>query len=76
MGKIKKGLLAMTGRYLNVYQKAIIINSIIASKLWYTSHVYPLPMEFSKLINTEIFKFIWNSKVDPIKRDVITKSKD
>ena len=45
--KIKKGLKAMTGRYLNLYQRAVLINSVIASKLWYTSHVYPLPVKFS-----------------------------
>ena len=74
--KIKKGLAAMTGRYMNIYQKAVLINAIIASKLWYTSHVYPLPTEYVKLINTEIFKYIWNSSVDPIKRNVLYMGKD
>ena len=74
--KIKNGLLVLMGRYLSVYQKAIIINSLIASKLWYTSHVYPLPLQYSQLINTKIFEYIWNSKVDPIKRVILYKSKD
>ena len=76
-GKIKKQLEIMKGRYLNLYQKAIIINSLIASKLWYTSHVYPLPERISGLINTEIFCYIWGSyNSKPIKREVLYKSKD
>ena len=75
--KIKKQLGIMKGRYLNLYQKAIIINSLIASKLWYTSHVYPLPERISVLINTEIFCYIWGSyNSKPIKREVMYKSKD
>ena len=74
--KIKKGLAAMTGRYMNIFQKALLINATIASKIWYTSHVYPLPIEYVKQINKEVFKFIWNSPVDPIKRDVLYNSKD
>ena len=63
------------GRYLSMYQKVVIVNSMIASKLWYVSHVYPLPLEYSKLINKEIFKYIWNSNANPIKREVIYMSK-
>ena len=74
--KIKIRFSMMLGRNLNIYQKAIIINSLISSKIWYTSHVYPLPIEYSKLINTEIFKFIWNSNSNPIKREVINRNKD
>ena len=31
--KIKKGLAAMTGRYMNIFQKALLINATIASKI-------------------------------------------
>ena len=58
--KIKTRLIMLMGRYLSIYQKVVIVNSMIASKLWYVSHVYPLPLEYSKLINKEIFKYIWN----------------
>ena len=53
-----------------------MINSLIASKLWYTAHIYPLPVEFLKLINTEIFNYIWNSKANPVKREILYRSKD
>ena len=74
--KVKTSLTIVKSRYLNLYQKAIIINSLIASKLWYTAHIYPLPVEFLKLIKTEIFNYIWNSKANPVKREILYRSKD
>ena len=74
--KIKIRFAMMLGRNLNIYQKAIIINSLISSKLWYTAHIYPFPIEYSEMINTEIFKFIWNNNSNPIKRKVLNKAKD
>ena len=74
--KIKTRLFIMSNRYLNIYQRAIIINSIISSKLWFTSHVYPLPVKYSTLINKEIYRFIWNNyNVNPIKREILNRGK-
>ena len=74
--KIKTRIAIIRGRNLNIYQKVIIINSMISSKIWYTAHVYPLPIKYANMINKEICKFIWNSNVNPIKREVICKDKD
>ena len=75
--KIRKRIQMITGRNLNLYQKVIIINSLISSKIWYTAHTYPLPMKYSILINQEICKFIWNNKkVNRVKREVICKEKN
>ena len=38
-------------RKLTMYQKAIITNSILLSKLWYIAHIYPLPESVAKKIN-------------------------
>ena len=69
--KIKIRLSLIRNRKFTLYQKATLINCLIASKLWYVSHVYPLPLEYAKLINKEIFQFIWGSNVNPIKREVV-----
>ena len=53
----------------------MLVNSLIASKLWYVSHIYPLPVEYVTLINQEIFTFIWGSNTNPIKRDTLYNSK-
>ena len=53
--RIKTRISIMFSRYLNIYQRALIINAVISSKLWYTAHIYPLPVRFSKLRNKEIY---------------------
>ena len=62
-------------RYFTLYQKSVIVNSLLSSKIWYAAHVYPLPLEYSKLINKELFGFIWKYNYDPIKRDVLCNPK-
>ena len=66
----------LTSRTLNIYQKAIIINCIVLSKVWYTCHTYPLPYDYAKKIDQIIFPFIWNSKANHLKRDVLYNKKD
>ena len=63
------------GRNFTLFQKAQIINAIILSKVWYTAHTFPLPKKYSKLINKELFPFLWNSKYNPVQRDVIYQSR-
>ena len=69
--KLKLRLSIIRNRNFTLYQKAILINCLIASKLWYVFHVYPLPIENTTLINGEIFTFIWGSAANPIKREVL-----
>ena len=74
--KIKHRINIMSSRLLNIFQKAILINTLIASELWFTAHVYPLPMKYATIINTEIYKFLWNKyKTNPIKREVLNRNK-
>ena len=74
--KVKNGLAAIMNRGMNIYQKAIIVNSMISSKIWYTSHIYPITMEFTKEINISVFKYIWNSNTNPLKRDELYKKRN
>ena len=48
----------LTSRTLNIYQKAIIINCIVLSKVWYTCHTYPLSYQHSKAIDKLIFQIL------------------
>ena len=73
--KIKNRIPMMANRFFTIYQKAALVNSLLSSKLWYISHVYPLPMKFSTLINKEIFHFLWGSNSNPIKREVLYNKK-
>ena len=75
LSKIKTMTRLLSARHLTLYQRANIINSLILSKVWYNAHTYPLPKKYSKLINKEIFEYLWISKLNPIKRDVLYQSK-
>ena len=58
-----------------MYQKAVIVNSLLSSKIWYVAHVYPLPITFIKQIEIEILNFIWKINYRAIKRDILYNSK-
>ena len=73
--KIKNRIPLMANRFFTIYQKAALVNCLISSKLWYISHVYPLPYKYSILINREIFHFIWGSYSNPLKRDILYNDK-
>ena len=75
LSKIKQKINMLSSRSLTIFQRVIIINALILSKVWYTAHTYPLPLKYSKLINKEIFTFLWLSKYNPIKREVLYQDK-
>ena len=75
LNKIKNRIPLIRDRYFTLYQKSVIINSILSSKIWYASHVYPMPLQMSKLINKELFGFLWKYNYDPIKRNVLCNPK-
>ena len=74
--KVKKRVQMLNCRDINMYQRAITVNSLITSKLWYAAHIYPLPLKFSVEINKYIFSFIWGNKSETIKRIILYNSKD
>ena len=69
--KIKNRIPLISKRMFTLYQKASLINCLLTSKLWYVSHVYPLTWKYTLLINGEIFRFLWGSQTNPIKREVL-----
>ena len=73
---IKTKVNLLTIRKFNIYQRAIIINSLVLSKVWYTSHTYPLSCDQAKCMEKIIFPYIWNSKSNPLKRDVMYNKKE
>ena len=75
INKIKRRIPLIIDRNLSLYQKVILVNSLLASKIWYVSHVYPLPLTFCKLIENEFLNFIWKRNYRPIKRDVLYNPK-
>ena len=73
--KIRNRIAIIRGNFYTIYQKSIIINSLILSKVWYAAHVYPLPNDYSKVIINEIFSFIWKRNYNPISRNILYNHK-
>ena len=60
--KIENNIKIQNQRHLSLKGKAIIINTILLSKLWYVSNVFHIPKDLLSKINEIIFKFLWNNK--------------
>ena len=60
---------------LTIYQKAVMINCIINARLWYISHVYPMPLKYANKIKRVTFHYLWGKKYEPIKRTTLTLPK-
>ena len=76
LDSIKKRVAILSQRNFTIFQRAVLINISILSKVWYTAHTYPLTMKYAKLISKEFFQFLWQSNYNPIKREVLYQSKD
>ena len=72
----KHAILILQTRQVNIFQRAIIINTIVLAKVWYISHTYPLSESVAKSINKLIFSFLWNFRAEPLKRCTVFKPKD
>ena len=59
-----------------IYQRAVILNCVIYSKLWYIAHLFPMPVLYANKIKRVSFNYIWGRKnYEPIKRSTLTMSK-
>ena len=67
--KITNTLNIMRHRDISLKGKAQIINTMVLSKTWYLSAVYPPTPQSLRQINNKIFNYIWNSKHERIKRE-------
>ena len=57
-------------RNLSLFGRACIVNVMALSKLWYLATVLYVPETFIDLVEKEIFRFIWNNKMELLSRDV------
>ena len=68
--KIVKTLRLYKSRCLSLYGKAIIVNVMVLSKLWYLCSVLCIPENYVVLIEREIFNFVWDGKIELLRRNV------
>ena len=69
--KLEKTINAFLNRCLTIFQKAIIINSLLLSKVWYVAHTLPLNKIFAQKIIFLIFRYLWKSNYHPIRRTTL-----
>ena len=69
--KVTKSINMLRQRYLSLFQKAILINSLILSKVWYVAHTLHLRKILAKRINASIFQYLWCGMYQPIKRNTL-----
>lgn len=74
--KIDNHVAMFKARNVNLFQRAIIINILVLSKVWYVIHTYPLSKKYAQLINKIIIPYIWNSLGNPLKRLILYREKD
>ena len=67
--KAKKHATFHQYRKLSYRGKALLLNSLILSKLWFVATVFYIPPWANKQIEKLCFEFIWNNKKDQVTRD-------
>ena len=50
--KLRSRIEMLSKRYLSIYQKAIIVNTLVLSKLWYLTHVFEIQPKWIKSFNS------------------------
>ena len=60
-------------RSLSYHGKALVINALVLSRVWYVASLVHVPRWVSAEINSLIFKFFWNGKRDLVARRVVVQ---
>ena len=73
---MEKQLQQLSRRHLFLRGKAILLNTLILSKVTFLSNVFPIPTQTLTQIETKIFKHIWQyTTKEPIARKTLYQSK-
>ena len=72
---LKNLLLSWRQRSLTFKGKALVINALALSGLWYLGSVLRPPDWVISVVNTEIFSFFWAGKKDKVSRNVVRQPK-
>ena len=73
---LRKVLVSWRQRSLSLSGKALVVNALALSGLWYMASVVHLPDSFLKQINSLVYPFFWSGKKDLVARDVVMQPLD
>ena len=62
-------------RHLSFQRKALIVNALALSRVWYVASFIPMPLWVDNELNSLIFNFFWSGKKDLVSRTVTIHSK-
>ena len=71
---VEKCLNSWRGRSLSYSGKALIVNALALSRVWYVASLIPMPDWVVSELNTLVFSFFWSGKRDLVARDVVYHS--
>ena len=69
--KFEKVLNSWKTRKLSLLEKSLVINNLACSKLWYVGSCLYMSKFYVKKFQKCVFKFLWNSKVEPLARNTV-----
>ena len=56
--------------------RAVVVNALALSRIWYVASLIPTPVWVLASLNRLIFSFFWGGKVDLVARDVVIQPPD
>ena len=68
---VERCLNSWRARSLSYSGKAVIINALALSRIWYVASLVSMPAWVYKELSTLIFDFFWSGKKDLVARDVL-----
>ena len=71
---VEKCLNSWRGRSLSYADKALIVNALALSRVWYVASLIPMPDWVVAELNTLVFSFFWSGKCDLVARAVLHHS--
>ena len=72
---VDKCLASWRSRSLSYEGKAIVVNALALSRLWYVGSLVPIPDWALAELNSLVFKFFWSGKKDLVSRQVVIQPK-
>ena len=70
-GKIRQAIFLWDIPSLNMLERITIVKTFLLSKLWFITAFKKINLQKIKEINLLLFRFIWNSKNEHVKRETL-----
>ena len=76
LDSIEKCLASWQSRSLSYQGKALVLNALVLSRVWYLASLIHMPDWVLRELNSLCFKFFWSGKRDLVARAVVNQPTD